>query len=501
MEKSKVGFLFGAGAEISYGMPSGGKFALDIFRHSTQNSKDKLRDMITAINKRSDYAAYGLPKDFDRKNISAYGKAVYRGIIKDTIRNNKEKIIDNLNDFDTLAEKAARQIFRDKKDDPMNQLDSKIKEEIGPDVNVNQELQYNDLFKKGNDLFENQYFAAILMYYKDYPFECEDDRIFLGELIKSILQLQIGALSSNISSKVEDSVFEKDNLHLDLFDDLGGSLNVNYETAGIEGLNLLSEKQVKETSHCIVRLAYNIVENVYSNVLNYKSLIDSNWHYLYSPKTEWAKFSKIIVFLYTVQEYINEQAKNLNSSKSGYYTDLNEVIESGKFEVPIIGTTNYSSFINKILTHQKISFLNGGIDVYYDPYMNSLVDEKDDGMGHIIVPLMFTQSGTKPMTSIDMSKKYVDFYDALKDADKICSIGFGFNSDDEHINGVIRTLIERENKQLYIVCVDNMSKVNLRKMYARKLRISNENNIHIVQIDSNSRKVKDEDIMWYEKLE
>ena len=72
---------------------------------------------------------------------------------------------------------------------------------------------------------------------------------------------------------------------------------------------------------------------------------------------------------------------------------------------------------------------------------------------------------------------------------------------DEHINGVIRTLIERENKQLYIVCVDNMSKVNLRKMYARKLRISNENNIHIVQIDSNSRKVKDEDIMWYEKLE
>lgn len=133
--------------------------------------------------------------------------------------------------------------------------------------------------------------------------------------------------------------------------------------------------------------------------------------------------------------------------------------------------------------------------------MNSLVDEKDDGMGHIIVPLMFTQSGTKPMTSIDMSKKYVDFYDALKDADKICSIGFGFNSDDEHINGVIRTLIERENKQLYIVCVDNMSKVNLRKMYARKLRISNENNIHIVQIDSNSRKVKDEDIIWYEKLE
>ena len=39
----KIGFLFGAGAEISYGMPSGGKFALDIFRHSTQDSKNTLR--------------------------------------------------------------------------------------------------------------------------------------------------------------------------------------------------------------------------------------------------------------------------------------------------------------------------------------------------------------------------------------------------------------------------------------------------------------------------
>ena len=28
----KLSFLFGAGAEISYGLPSGGKFALDIFR-------------------------------------------------------------------------------------------------------------------------------------------------------------------------------------------------------------------------------------------------------------------------------------------------------------------------------------------------------------------------------------------------------------------------------------------------------------------------------------
>lgn len=33
-EKRKIGFLFGAGAEIGYGLPSGGKFVLDIFKGS-----------------------------------------------------------------------------------------------------------------------------------------------------------------------------------------------------------------------------------------------------------------------------------------------------------------------------------------------------------------------------------------------------------------------------------------------------------------------------------
>lgn len=37
----KYGFLFGAGAEVGYGLPSGGKFALDIFRHDITESKKK----------------------------------------------------------------------------------------------------------------------------------------------------------------------------------------------------------------------------------------------------------------------------------------------------------------------------------------------------------------------------------------------------------------------------------------------------------------------------
>ena len=35
----KVCFLFGAGAEICYGLPTGGKLALDIFRQDVSVSK------------------------------------------------------------------------------------------------------------------------------------------------------------------------------------------------------------------------------------------------------------------------------------------------------------------------------------------------------------------------------------------------------------------------------------------------------------------------------
>ena len=40
----KVGLFFGADAEISYGLPSGGKFAIDLFRQDPTPYKKKFRE-------------------------------------------------------------------------------------------------------------------------------------------------------------------------------------------------------------------------------------------------------------------------------------------------------------------------------------------------------------------------------------------------------------------------------------------------------------------------
>ena len=155
------------------------------------------------------------------------------------------------------------------------------------------------------------------------------------------------------------------------------------------------------------------------SVLDYKTLIDSNWHYLYCPKEEWAKFCKINIFLHTVRAYIKNQISEVGGfSNEGYYHDLKSKIDSGEIEPTTIATTNYNTFIKDVLG-TEICYLNGSTELWYDPDINRIgtKEELDANEIHFLVPLLFTQSGTKPMTCIEMSKKYVKMYDDFKSSD------------------------------------------------------------------------------------
>lgn len=104
----KIGFLFGAGAEVSYGMPTGGAFTLDIFRQDPSKAKNDFKEMRAAIDKTTTYAGEWLPENFDEKNIGTFGKSVFGNIIKDTIEHNREKIIYKLQQFTTFKPLANR---------------------------------------------------------------------------------------------------------------------------------------------------------------------------------------------------------------------------------------------------------------------------------------------------------------------------------------------------------------------------------------------------------
>lgn len=80
-----------------------------------------------------------------------------------------------------------------------------------------------------------------------------------------------------------------------------------------------------------------------------------------------------------------------------------------------------------------------------------------------------------------MSQRYVELYEKFKECDSIAIIGYGFNGDDGHINGMFRSLIEEENKDVHIFhySTEKMNQSSLQRMYKNKLRIDSTQHLHV----------------------
>lgn len=491
----KYGFLFGAGAEVGYGLPSGGKFALDIFRYDVSKSKEEFKRMRDGVDTTTRYASFWLPKDFREKNISSFGKSVFQNIIKDTVEHNRINIINRINQFDDIAKRVSKEIKNDKGINMDSLLETMLKKDLD-NIHMGQDVSFIDEFEEGNKLFNNSYFSALLMIYKNRKILNGVTRIELGKILLSIIQLHVGALSESLTRKINDGLFSKKDDEIDIFDDIGEIIQLNYSAAGLSGMEYLLEQRDSDITtdggKCLY-FAQRIIEAIYSVVLDYKSLIDSNWHYLYSPSSDWAKFCKICIFLLNVRTYMCDVAGNVDlENKSGYYHMLKKAIDDGKYEASAIATTNYNSFITDIL-QRDVSFLNGSTELWYDPYLNRIGEKSKliTSENHILVPLMFTQSGTKPMTSIDMSIRYVDAYNQWKGSDAIVVVGFGFGVDDEHINGILRTLIDINEKKLIVVTLGNHKDTDeVAKEVANKLKVQKKKAISIVQVDFDGNEIE-----------
>lgn len=489
MNGLKIGFLFGAGAELGYGLPSGGDFALNIFRQDSSDSKKQLKELLRKINKSSAYANKWLPKEYDSKSLSSFGKKVFEDIIKSTVEQNRCKIIQKLNTIDEIAQEIICQINTENLDIEKDFLE--YNSQRVDETCLGQIYAFASELKDGDKLFESNYFSSLIVSYKKAKENNDSRAIELANIILSICQLQVGALVQNLSRKINDSIFDKKDDDIDFLDDIGDFILLNYQSAGVNGLDYLlniKRPNLDDNLGRIILFAQKLLEKIYSSVLDYKSLIDANWMYLYHPKSEWAKFCKISIFLLNVRNYIAKQLELLNDECKGYYDDISDAILKKHFKISCLGTTNYTPIISARIKNQDVMHLNGSTSLWYDPYLNTIYSEEDiKNIEHFVIPLLFTQSGTKPMISIKMTQGYVKYFDSLKDSDKICVIGFGFNSDDEHINGLFRELIEEHNKEIIVILKNDKISNNKDKQVelAEKLKIRNKNKLQIIFVDEN----------------
>lgn len=496
----KIGLFFGAGAEMGYGLPSGGKFAIDLFRQDPTKYKKKLRKTLEEIKVTSTYATNWLPDSYLNKLIYAFGEKDFISIIQSSIEYRQDKIVEKFNDFDSLCEKAITKLNIDK-----NFLNEKFEEISGGEIGsviYSQKIKINPLITNDVKLFSSSYYSAMLETIRTQ--ENKDD---LQRYSISFLQLIVGAHGYNLVKKLNEELFTQTPDDLPIFDDIFGMFSLEFHKAGSTALELLlREKRTfnKDKNASLAELlsaiSQEVLENIFIDILDYQKLIDNHYRYLYCPKKEWAKFTKMVVFLEIAKDYISQNLGNIKTNQEGYYNDL---LSINDLEITSIGTSNYNNIIEivspKIAEKQNIIHLNGSVKDLYNPYKNNIEKIGTDSISQekqILVPFLLTQSGIKPLTSVEMSRRYVDLFDSFKNSDAIISIGFGFNQDDGHINGLFRELIEVYNKKLIVVDI-SADESKTQKEIKKKLRVgTNGGNIIVVSIDRDTRKNNGK--FWYE---
>lgn len=504
-----LALFFGAGAECSYGLPSGGKFALDIFRMDTVKDKEVLKKQISDIDLESRYAKW-LPDDIQSKKLSAFTRGQYDSLVKGSLENKRTQILDYLQHFDDNVE-----VINNKLHNKNIEIDDILEKLLGESLGEHtygKEIKLNHIFDSGfNELFSSEYFSALLglMQVKEISYKLKDT---LKNVIRAILELLIGSVGEELTHRLNDGIFEKSPESIDLFDDLGSIFTLDYKNTGMKGLELLIDAEDisieeliadKDDENSVIKFCYLILEDIYSRALDYQTLIDMNWRYIYNPQTDWGKFSKIVIFLNTVRRYIYniaEESKGKIDKGNGYYHDILKI--KGSFNINCIGTTNYNTFIEDVIGND-VKYLNGCVNDYYDPYLNRIVSlDYNKDRKHIIVPFLFTQSGIKPLTSVKMSERYVDLFKKFEEADIICVCGFGFNSDDGHINGMFRELIEDYDKEITIVhlCNDNYNEKKVKTYYQDRLRLNSRDKLKIIPVNRERLNITTNEI-WFKSLE
>ena len=97
-----------------------------------------------------------------------------------------------------------------------------------------------------------------------------------------------------------------------------------------------------------------------------------------------------------------------------------------------------------------------------------------------------------------MSCRYVDLYDKFCQSDAIIIVGYGFNKDDGHINGLFRDLIQEKEKDLFIVRRQrDKSKDDIKQKCTEKLRIDKTDKLNIILVNNDR---KEEEVLWCDQV-
>ena len=156
-----------------------------------------------------------------------------------------------------------------------------------------------------------------------------------------------------------------------------------------------------------------------------------------------------------LQELINEGELQRISEKitnpNLYYSIIADFARSHSDIKTRIVTSNYTGFVSRLtgLSSGDISYIHGKLELFEDINTKQVADISTFKATDIIFPHIFIQSGTKPVVSAFQIQELSKAVDMLLNSDKLIVLGYGINSDDEHISNLLR---ERLRNGKSIIC-------------------------------------------------
>lgn len=421
-KKKKVSFLFGAGAELAFNLPSGGDYLLaSLFGNETkQGVVNALKDFF-----KNEYGYFG--KTF---KYSTYTYSNYDPVLRNSV-------------ISRLRSKAIE--FNDYKDEIMATL---LKSEI------------NELKDEG-------------IIPEDYSYSNNKSKDLKNELLSTFKE----ALEGKKEYEKPDSRFIRS-----LFSEENNGEPAIDMNVGVSGLldgyfhTVISPKKygpIKFTKlmnyywMCYFAIVEPIVKD--SKWDGFKEYLDADGKLNYSAVlNDFGGFTEKLFQIDKGKTY---------KDKDNYYSLLEMKLDKEKYLVKSVATTNYYNFI-EMLSGEEHCYLNGRLDMIEFPEklevksaQDSITDNKN-----LFFPFIFGQSLVKPIVDSFQIEQLNKWKEAIMESDLLVILGYRLNEDDNHINGFIHKYVD-ENKVMIIVTDEKNE-----KMIEKRIRCKSDN-IKYLKVD------------------
>ena len=428
MEKIKVSFFFGAGAEAdgNFNLPTGFEFM-----RKTMFNETYLKNVCDAL---GEYFNKEYFKDnINNKNYKYYKvksqpyKAILKNIIfykaynDDSFQNKEKEIIKYV-----LPNSMLKDIYLN---------ESNIKKEYSEKI--------NNKYKIIEEQFKKVLNEEITDYYSIDPFL---QNIFCNEDKKIVYNDNIsvaGILEKNFFTIVDPVKHGKFRFSCVFNYYWLCYFVIVYEI-------IIHNRKEFEKILSNIPVKKSISKDFYLDILNNITEVTEKL-YEFTPSTQENTYYKLIKELFD-----NDPLKN-------------------NFEINSIVTTNYLNLCKLCGVEEKnIINLNGEFKYFEFPEhmeilpYNELENKKYE---NLFFPFIFGQSYLKPIVNSLQIKAFHKFYEALNDTDILVILGYNINEDDNHINTFLHDYIKYGKKTLIYVTNDNAASNLFQKLKIKSEKI------------------------------